>query len=53
MRGVGVLGGASAGGAAVEADELHLGVAEVAVGQADGREAATAGGGVHGGAQIW
>ena len=39
-------------GAAVEADELHLGVAEVAVGHADGRGPAAPGAGVHGGRQI-
>ena len=39
--------------AAVEADELHLGVAEVAVGHVDGRgPAAAPGAGVHGGRQI-
>lgn len=37
---------------AVEADELHLGVAEVAVGHADGRDPAAPGAGVHGGRQI-
>lgn len=42
------------GGGAVEVDELHFSVAEVAVRQAYGRDAtAAATAGVHGGRQIW